>query len=78
MKQLKQLENQSVRNKYYWKLSSALCRFQAAVPDLLLVLQDIDRTGSGFQTSLLTDAMNEMKASFENLCAVQRETRFIK
>lgn len=48
MKQLKQLENQSVRNKYYGKLSSALCRFQAAAPDLLMVLQDIDRTGSGF------------------------------
>lgn len=75
---LKNLEAQSIRNKYYWRLSAALCRFQAATPRLLLTLQEIDKTGGDTDNKLLHHAMKEMQASFEDLCDVYSETRFIK
>ena len=78
MLQLKDLENKSTHNKYFWRLSAALCRFQTATPNLLLVLRDMDEAGTPTENKFLADAMQEMKASFDNLCAVYSETRFIK
>ncbi|MCC7523294.1 MAG: family 20 glycosylhydrolase [Chitinophagaceae bacterium] len=78
MEQLKTLENRSAHNKYYWRLSAALCRFQTATPNLLLALRDMDEHGATGKTQLLADAIHEMKASFDNLCTVYSETRFVK
>lgn len=78
MAKLQELERASMRNKYFWRLSAALCRFQSATPNLLLVLQKIDSGNTSAQSDSLANAIQEIYSSFEHLCAVYSETRFIR
>ncbi len=78
MMKLQELEQASTHNMFYWRLSAALCRFQSATPNLLLVLQKMDSGEIGFHPDSLVNAIQEIKESFEHLCEVYSETRFIK
>lgn len=77
IRKLQELQNTSTRNTYFWQLAAALCRFQTATPDLLLVLKKADNGDPLFQPELLESAIQELQASFEHLCKVYSETRFI-
>lgn len=77
MAELRELENTSTRNQYFWQLSAALYRFQCATPNLLLVLQKMDNGDISLQSNLLANAIQEIHSSFDYLCEVYSETRFI-
>lgn len=76
--QLQQLENLSIRNKYYWRVAAALCRFQTATPKVLLALQDLDKPGITNQQrkDRINLAVTELQESFRHLSETYGETRF--
>ena len=77
---LKELENKSVRNRYYWELSLALYNLQSTTPDLLLALKKSDSYNKPEQLAGIEDvkkAMKEFQQRWEEVKDVYSQTRFV-
>lgn len=77
---LKDLYNNSKRNRYHWEVFSALNDFQVTAPYLLLALQQCDTTdpqGKKAGIERAYRALNGFNQSWDNLKTVYSETRFI-
>ena len=79
-KQLEDLYRTSIRNRYHWKLFSALNNFQITAPKFLLALKKCDKKNiskrkAGFDE--VRKALKEFDEAWEYLKTVYAETRFI-
>ncbi|MEO6964230.1 MAG: family 20 glycosylhydrolase, partial [Puia sp.] len=77
---LKDLYNNSRRNKYYWSLSLALYNFQIATPRLLLALKQSDSPDKAEQKTGIDEvkkALSEFQQDWSALQSVYSQTRFI-
>lgn len=77
---LKDLYNNSRRNKYYWSLSLALYNFQIATPRLLLALKKSDSPDKAQQKTGIDEvkkALSEFQQDWSALQSVYSQTRFI-
>jgi len=74
------LENNSLRHRYYWNLSLALYNLQSTIPDLLLALKEGDTADKNQQRAGIEDVKKTMKdfnRRWNDLKDVYSETRFI-
>ncbi len=79
-KQLQELYKKSIRNRYHWKLFSAINDFQITAAHLLLALKKSDTADEDLQKAgmqAVEDALNEFNTAWDNLKIVYSETRFI-
>jgi hexosaminidase len=77
---LKELQNKSIRNRYYWELSNAIFNLQSAVPDLLLALKKSDSKDKTEKQAGVDDvkkAVKNFQTSWKELNNVYSQTRFI-
>lgn len=79
-RQLKELQYLAKRNKYYWRLSTALYNFQMMTPRLLLALQQCDVAGKLQQQKGAADLrmlLQQYQYKWTVLQKVYSQTRFI-
>ena len=79
-RQLDELERGSLRNRYHWRLFSAVNDFQITAAHLLLALQKCDTADKDRQkegAKAVQAALSEFDAAWDNLKNVYSETRFI-
>ncbi len=77
---LGELYKASMRNRYHWKLFSALNDFQITAPKLLLALKRCDVANKAEQKkgfASVQEALKNFDAAWANLKAVYEETRYI-
>ncbi len=80
-KRFSNLYSASIRNRYYWSLSSALYELQFTAPKILLALKDCDtadvnKQKAGIQN--LKQAVSDFNQAWNELEAVYGQTRFIE
>jgi len=78
--QLQELYKKSIRNRYHWKLFSAINDFQITAAHLLLALQKSDAADKNQQQAgikVVKVALKEFDTAWDNLQHVYSETRFI-
>ena len=78
--QLDELYEISIRNRYHWKVFSALNNFQITAPKLLLALQmcdvkDMNKREAGIKA--VKKALENFNSAWVNLQNVYAETRFV-
>ncbi|ULQ54607.1 family 20 glycosylhydrolase [Flavihumibacter fluvii] len=79
-RQLQEIQYNSTRNKYYWRLAAALHRFQTSTPRILVALKQCDQAGEAAQKTgfdAVHKAIGEFHQSWSALQDVYSETRFI-
>jgi hypothetical protein len=79
-KKLEELNHRSHKNRYHWKVFSALNNFQITAPKLLLALEACDtdnqkKYDAGLEK--VESALDEFNRSWENLKQVYSHTRFV-
>ena len=79
-KQLNDLYRASIRNRFHWKVFSAINDFQITAPKFLLALKQCDvenksKRDKGYKA--VRKALDEFDAAWENLKSVYAETRHI-
>jgi hexosaminidase len=80
VEKLDNLYSESSRNRYYWRLSSALYNLQFTAPEILLALKDCDTADQKLQKKGLENvkkALSGFKQAWMELEAVYSETRFV-
>ena len=80
LQQLETLQQTATRNKFYWRLSLALYRFQVGAPRLLLALQQCDVKGKAQRqkgVEKLRLVLRQNKQAWTALQEVYRQTRFL-
>lgn len=80
VQKLKDLNNSSGRNKYFWKLSLALYNFQTSAPRLLLGLKQSDSPDKAKRKTgieAVQKALKDFQQAWAELQAVYSQTRFI-
>lgn len=77
---LKELYDQSGRNRYHWEVLSAINSFQITAPHMLLALKQCDTSDKNRQKSGMKEvksALNEFNRAWDHLKNVYSKTRFI-
>lgn len=80
IEKLGNLYSASSRNRYYWRLSSALYNLQFTAPEILLALKDCDTADQKLQKKGMENvkkALSGFKQAWMELEAVYSETRFV-